>query len=92
MAVKALVQHAPLAAFDRLGIQHGHARARLPERGSPLPLAAHQGLIERRPAPVDLPATEILVDQRESRKLVQQQPPLKAALCQIEQRIDNQAQ
>ena len=27
MAVKAFVQDAPLAAFDGLGVEHGHARA-----------------------------------------------------------------
>ncbi|GAB3726611.1 hypothetical protein GCM10027594_08400 [Hymenobacter agri] len=41
VAVKALVPHAPLPAFDRLGIQHGHARARLPAGRGPLAVAAH---------------------------------------------------
>ena len=92
VAVKAFVQHALLAAFDGLGIEHRHARTRLPRRGRALAVAAHQGLVEPRPAPVRLPAPKIVVDQWERRKLVRQEPPLATALGEVKQRIDNQAQ
>ena len=67
--IKAIGGHPALAAFNGLGIQDGHTRARLPGRSGPLALAAHQGLVEPGPAPVDLPAAEILVNQRKGRKL-----------------------
>ena len=91
VSVKALVQYAPLAAFDGLRVEHGHARARLPGRGRVLAVAAHQRLVERCPAPVGLPAPEIVVDQRKGWKFARQEPSLAAALGEVKQRIDNQA-
>ena len=70
VTVEAFVHHPPLAAFDGLRVEHGYARAGLSGRRGPLAVAAHQGLVELRPAPVRLPAAEIVVDQREGRKLV----------------------
>gem|GEM_PF-6077830 len=32
---------APLVAFDELGVEHGHAWARLPRRGRARPVGAH---------------------------------------------------
>jgi len=92
VAVKALVAHAALPAVDGLGIQDGHARARLARGSGPLAVAAHQGLMEPGPAPVSLPAAEIIVDQRIGGKLARQEPPLAAALRPVEQRVDKQAQ
>ena len=80
MAVAAFVRHPPLAALDGLRVEHGYARARLTGRRGPLAVAAHQGLVEPGPAPVRLPAPEIVVNQREGRELVRQEPPLATAL------------
>lgn len=87
--IEAFGRYAPLAEFDGLGLEHGHARARLAGRRGPLPVAAYQRLVELGPAPVGFPAAEIRVGQRKSGKIVGQQPLLAAALGQGESRKDS---
>ena len=83
VAVKALVQYAPLAAFDRLGVGPDHAGRGLARRGGPLAVAANQRLVKLRPAPVGLPAPEIVVVQGVGGELAREQAPLAAAFGQV---------
>lgn len=90
MVVEVFIGHPALAAFYGLGIQSGHTQARLPGGVGHLALAAHLGLVERRPVPTGLPAAEIIVDQRKRWKLMRQYAPLVTILGKAEQRIAHQ--
>jgi hypothetical protein len=78
-----------LAAFNGLGILDGHTRAWLPGKSSPLALSANQELVKPGTVPSDLPAAEIVVDQRIRQKLARQEPPLAAALRAMDQALDS---
>ena len=70
MATKALTQHASFAAFDQLGVKNGHTEQGLAQGNDPPTLAADQGLTEGGPAPLGLPASQIVVADSTGRKLV----------------------
>jgi len=70
VAARALTQHASFAAFDQLGVKNGHAGQDLAQGNDPPTLAAEQGLIEGGPAPLSLPASQIVVADSTGRKLV----------------------
>ena len=92
MPVEAFVGHAPLTGFNGLGLQNGYAGAGLARGSRLLTLQPDEYFIKTYPLPSSLPAPEIIKADRVRWKVIRQQPPLAAALRQVEQRIQNQAQ
>ena len=90
MAARALTQHGSFAAFDQLGVKNGHAGQDLAQGDDPPTLAADQGLIEGGPAPLRLPASQIVVADSTGRKLAGKWAPLVAASGQVQQSVENQ--